>query len=231
MAAGAQLISTLGAPASAREMIDQGKLGKVVQFQTECFRNSRVGMSRHNEIAQEITPQNIDWRRWLGVDEGLAPEIVFDRAVYGQWRCYWPFGYGMFSDLLVHRVTGTLKKETREAHSKYNFDMSHFDNFLAAIRAGRPDMVNNGPELGAAAVMMVNLAVQSYREGKVFHIDREGNIAHGDRSWSDGWERMSHARSKPRHVPGWRVGDTGSVMSPCASGAIGKANRDELHTR
>jgi predicted dehydrogenase len=294
----------------AREMIDSGKLGKVVQFQTESDRNSRVGMSRHNEITREMTPQNIDWRRWLGVDEGLAPEMIFDRAVYGQWRCYWPFGYGMFSDLFVHRITGmlkatglrypgrvvggggifleyddrqvmdvgsliadfhegaqgvvastmvseelrnehvirghhgnllihkpsylngprasfdfvperpqvtlknSLKQETFEASSKHNFDMSHFDNFLNSIRAGRPDLVNNDPELGAAAVMIVNLAVRSYREGKVFHIYPEGNLSEGDSSWADNWEQMSLARSKPRHVPGWQAGDAGSVMTP-----------------
>jgi hypothetical protein len=257
-----------------------------------------------------MTPKNIDWRRWLGVEEGLAPEMVFDRAIYGQWRCYWPFGYGMFSDLFVHRVTGMLKatglrypgrvvggggifleyddrqvmdvgsliadfhegvqgvvtstmvseelkiehvirghhgnllihkpsyasgprasfdfvperpqvtlnsdlkQQTHAAQSKYNFDMSHFDNFLEAIRAGRPEKVNNDPVLGAAAVMIVNLAVRSYREGKVFHIDPEGHITDGDSSWAEQWEQMSLARSKPRHVPGWRAGDMGSVMTP-----------------
>jgi predicted dehydrogenase len=31
--------------------------------------------------------------------------MPFDRAVYGQWRCYWPFGGGMFTDLFVHQTT------------------------------------------------------------------------------------------------------------------------------
>ena len=44
-----------------------------------------------------------------GEKEGLAPDLPFDRATYGQWRCYWPFGYGMFSDLFVHRVTTMLQ--------------------------------------------------------------------------------------------------------------------------
>jgi hypothetical protein len=107
-----------------------------------------------------------------------------------------------------------LKKETLEAKSKYNFDMSHFDNFLAAIRAGKPNLVNNDPELGAAAVMIVNLAVRSYREGKVFHVDPQGKIRDGDSSWAENWEKMSQAHSRPRHVPGWRGGEAGSVMTP-----------------
>jgi predicted dehydrogenase len=292
----------------AREMIDAGKLGKVVQFQTEYFRNSRYGMSRHNEITAEMTPETIDWRRWLGVDEGLAPMMTFDREVYGQWRCYWPFSAGMLGDLFLHRVTAMLKatglrnpgrvvggggifmeyddrdvpdvativadfhegvqglvsstmvsedrrietvirghfgsivfdkitngpqagfeffperpqvtlergakKERVEAATTHNYDMAHLDNFLSAIRAGQPGAVNNDPELGAAAVMVVNLAVESYRQGKVFQIDRQGRVAGGDGSWAAGWERMSKARAKPHHVAGWTAGDTGSLFYP-----------------
>ncbi|HEX3656666.1 MAG TPA: Gfo/Idh/MocA family oxidoreductase [Pirellulales bacterium] len=294
----------------AREMIDAGRLGKVVQFQTEWFRNSRYGMSRHNEITAEMTPDTIDWKRWLGVDEGLAPMMPFDRATYGQWRCYWPFSCGMLGDLFVHRVTGMLKatglrypgrvvggggifmeyddrqvpdvatviadfhegvqgvvcstmvseerrnetlirghsglivfdnfpsgpkaafefiperaqvtgdrnakKERVEATTPYNFDMTHQANFLDAIRAGKPSAVNNDPELGAAAVMMVTLAVECYRQGKVFQIDKGGNVSGGDTSWAKGWEKMSKAHATPHHVPGWTAGDTGSKFFPPA---------------
>jgi predicted dehydrogenase len=292
----------------AREMIDSGKLGKVVQFQTEYFRNSQYGMSRHNELTPEMTPDRVDWKRWLGVDEGLAPLIPFDRAVFGQWRCYWPFSCGMLGDLFLHRVTamlkatglrypgrvvggggifleyddrdvpdvatliadfhegvqgvvsstmvsearrietvirghngsivfdkitngpqaafeffperpqvtldGQAKQERVEAATTHNFDVAHFANFLDAIQAGKPSAVNNDPELGAAAVMIANLAVQSYREGKVFQIDRQGRVVNGDGSWAAQWERMSKAHAKPNHVPGWKAGDAGSVLYP-----------------
>ena len=58
-----------------------------------------------------MNPKTIDWRRFLGYDfhvqDGvpLGPRIPFDRAVFGQWRCYWPFGGGMFTDLFVHQTT------------------------------------------------------------------------------------------------------------------------------
>ena len=35
--------------------------------------------------------------------------MPFDRAVYKQWRRFWPFGSGMFTDLFVHRTTSMLK--------------------------------------------------------------------------------------------------------------------------
>ncbi len=292
----------------AREMINAGKLGKVLQFQTECYRNGTFGMSRHNLITQEMTPQTVDFRRFLGVEEGLAPEMPFDRATFGQWRCYWPFGYGMYSDLFVHRVTGMLKatglrmpgrvvggggifleyddrqvadvasiiadfhegvqgvvsstmvseerkldhlirghhglllfekpcyldgphakfefiperpqvtldsklqRESFESSTKLDFVSAHCGNWLDCIAAGAPAAVNNDPELAAAAVMVVNLAVRSYREGKVFHVDREGNVSDGNSSWADNWEKMSKAKAQPRHVPGWTAGDAGSVM-------------------
>jgi predicted dehydrogenase len=294
----------------ARDLINSGQLGKVVQFQTEYFRNSRVGMSRHNEITAEMTPQTIDWLQWLGVNEGLAPEMPFDRATYAQWRCYWPFSLGMLGDLFVHRLTcmlkatglryparvvagggifmeydgrdvpdvatliadfhegvqgvvsstmvscgvkldhairghhgslvfagsaygagpkgafefiperpqvtgdSSLKRETHRADAGHDFDTAHILNFLDAVRAGRPELVNNDPELGAAAVAIVEMAVRSYREGRVLQMDRNGLVADGDESWARSWEQMSDAHARPRHVPGWNAGDAGSLLTP-----------------
>ena len=31
--------------------------------------------------------------------------MPFDRAKFAQWRCYWPFGGGMYTDLFVHQLT------------------------------------------------------------------------------------------------------------------------------
>jgi len=93
----------------ARSLIDAGKLGKVLGYQTEYFRNSAVGQWRYYKLEKEMSPRTIDWDRWLGVSAGLAPRMDFDRAVYAQWRCYWPFGSGMFTDLFVHRTTAMLK--------------------------------------------------------------------------------------------------------------------------
>ena len=35
--------------------------------------------------------------------------MPFDRAIYAQWRRFWPFGSGMYTDLFVHRTTSMLK--------------------------------------------------------------------------------------------------------------------------
>jgi hypothetical protein len=61
-----------------------------------------------------MSPTTVDWNMWLGHafkgvdDQPLGPtpaQMPFDRAVWAQWRCYWPFGGGMFTDLFVHQTT------------------------------------------------------------------------------------------------------------------------------
>lgn len=93
----------------ARELLNAGKLGKVLMFQTEYFRNSSMGQWRYYELTKEMTPETVDWKRWLGVEEGLAEDRPFDREIYKQWRRFWPYGSGMFTDLFVHRMTALLK--------------------------------------------------------------------------------------------------------------------------
>lgn len=286
----------------ARELIDRGGIGKVVQVQTAYNRNSNIGQWRYYKLTKDMTPKTVNWRRWLGVDYGLAPDMPFDRAVYAQWRCYWPFGSGMYTDLFVHCVTAMLKAtglryparvvggggifleydgrdvpdmatvvaDYREGcqllvsstmcataaaippairghfgsllfngDSSFDFvperpqvtldsklkpqrievakvpdqDYAHFKNFLDAIRADQPAMVNNPPDLGAAAVVAVNLGVKSYREGKAFFF-QDGRVSEADASWAGQWEEMSKRRAKPRHVPGWKAGDAGSLLQP-----------------
>jgi predicted dehydrogenase len=95
----------------ANEMIREGRIGHVAQAQTSYYRNSLEGQWRYYKLSRDMNPKTIDWDMFLGHDfhvfEGLplGPTIPFDRAVYGQWRCYWPFGGGMFTDLFVHQTT------------------------------------------------------------------------------------------------------------------------------
>jgi predicted dehydrogenase len=98
----------------AHRYITAGNIGKVLQGQTSYYRNSSVGQWRYYPLKKEMTPKTIDWDLWLGHNfmtvgnEPVGPtpkEMPFDRAVWAQWRCYWPFGGGMFTDLFVHQTT------------------------------------------------------------------------------------------------------------------------------
>jgi predicted dehydrogenase len=100
---------------AAYEYIREGNIGHVFQGQTSYYRNYIGGQWRYYPLKKDMTPDTIDWDMWLGhkfqtvSGEGaLGPtpkEMPFDRAVWAQWRCYWPFGGGMFTDLFVHQTT------------------------------------------------------------------------------------------------------------------------------
>jgi len=103
--------------AAAYEYIKTGNIGHVLQGQTSYFRNYIGGQWRYYPLKADMSPKTIDWDMWLGhkftsVDGSpLGPtpkEQPFDRAVWAQWRCYWPFGGGMFTDLFVHQTTHML---------------------------------------------------------------------------------------------------------------------------
>ncbi len=96
---------------TAYDYIKKGKIGHVAQAQTSYYRNSAVGQWRYYKLTKDMNPKTIDWDLFLGyafeVVKGvpIGPKMDFDRALYGQWRCYWPFGGGMFTDLFVHQTT------------------------------------------------------------------------------------------------------------------------------
>jgi predicted dehydrogenase len=100
----------------AHKHVCAGKLGHVMQGQTSYFRNSKVGQWRYYPLQRNMNPSTIDWDLWLGHKFecagrkiGPTPKVQpFDRAVWAQWRCYWPFGGGMFTDLFVHQTTHLL---------------------------------------------------------------------------------------------------------------------------
>jgi hypothetical protein len=84
----------------------------VAQGQTSYYRNSEVGQWRYYRLWPEMNTKTVDWDAFLGHGVSitgdsppLGPKIPFDRAVFAQWRCYWPFGGGMFTDLFVHQTT------------------------------------------------------------------------------------------------------------------------------
>ena len=308
---------------AVNDEIRSGKLGKILMYQTEFFRNSSMGQWRYYRLTKDMTPKTIDWDRFLGTEEGLAPKMPFDRAKFRQWRCYWEFGSGMFTDLFVHRTTSMLKatglrfpgrvvgaggtyieydgrgvpdvatvvadfnegvqglvtatmacqntplQQTIRGHhgsiimgtgqgdeklgigedfSGYNFiaerpqvthdskirnrvekvgrvdnsSFTHFMNFVEAIVANKPKLVNCSPELGAAAMVIVKLGARSYREGRVFHFDRQTmSFGDGDSSWAEKWHQRSLAGGNPEHVPGWKAGDKGSVLRPEKHQALG----------
>jgi predicted dehydrogenase len=97
----------------AFDLLRTGRIGHVAHAQTGFFRNDARGQWRYYRLTPNMTPRTIDWDLFLGhgfelngQPVGPTPrEVPFDRAAFAQWRCYWPFSGGPFTDLLVQNLT------------------------------------------------------------------------------------------------------------------------------
>ena len=82
--------------AHARDAIKAGAIGKVLKVRMSWNRNSdRV---RKNPLG--VDPKAVDWATFCGP----AREQPFDEYRFRNWRWYWDFGGGIFTDLMVHWV-------------------------------------------------------------------------------------------------------------------------------
>ncbi len=79
-----------------REMLKEGKIGKVVRVNLSWNRN----VDRLRKTPLNIDPKKVDWKAFLG----NAPEQPFDEYRFRNWRWFWDFGGGIFTDLMVHFI-------------------------------------------------------------------------------------------------------------------------------
>jgi predicted dehydrogenase len=82
--------------AAARELIQAGKIGKVLKVRMSWNRNS----NRVQRFPLGVDPKSVDWPTFLG----NAKKQEFDEYRFRNWRWFWDFGGGIFTDLMVHWV-------------------------------------------------------------------------------------------------------------------------------
>lgn len=80
----------------ANEIIKSGQLGDIVKVHLTWNRNS----PRATRPNDSIDPKSVDWKRFLGT----AKKQPFDEYRMRQWRWFWDFGGGIFTDLMVHWI-------------------------------------------------------------------------------------------------------------------------------
>jgi predicted dehydrogenase len=80
----------------AAEIIRSGGIGKVMKVHLSWNRNT----PRWQKSKQGVDPKQVDWKRFCG----NAPEQPFDDYKMRQWRWFWDFGGGIFTDLMVHWI-------------------------------------------------------------------------------------------------------------------------------
>jgi predicted dehydrogenase len=80
----------------ARELIRAGRCGSIHKVHLTWNRNTdRVRKGKLN-----IDPKTVDWKSFLG----NAPKQPFDEYRFRNWRWFWDFGGGIFTDLMVHFI-------------------------------------------------------------------------------------------------------------------------------
>lgn len=84
----------------ARDLIREGKIGKLIWSQTSYTRNVRDGDWNYYEIDRNAGPHNLDWNAFLGP----APKRPFDPERFFRWRKYWDYSGGIATDLFVHSL-------------------------------------------------------------------------------------------------------------------------------
>jgi predicted dehydrogenase len=82
--------------ATARELVQAGRIGKVVKVHMTWNRNT----DRVRRFKGTVDPKTVDWKAFLG----SAKEQPFDDYRMRNWRWFWDFGGGIFTDLMVHWV-------------------------------------------------------------------------------------------------------------------------------
>ncbi len=84
----------------ARELIQQGKIGKVTMIRAAYNRNTASGAWIY-PIPPDASPATVNWEMFLGG----APKRGFDLARFFRWRCYSDYSGGIATDLFVHLCT------------------------------------------------------------------------------------------------------------------------------
>jgi predicted dehydrogenase len=81
----------------AYQLVKDGRIGKIHKVHLTWNRNA----DRMRRPEGAIDPSLVDWKAFLG----NAPDQPFDSyKLIGNWRWFWDFGGGLFTDLMVHWI-------------------------------------------------------------------------------------------------------------------------------
>lgn len=80
----------------ARDLIQAGHIGRVVRVHLSWNRNQ----DRFKRNIPPLDFKSVEWDKFLG----SAPEQPFDEYRMLNWRWFWDFGGGIFTDLMVHWI-------------------------------------------------------------------------------------------------------------------------------
>jgi len=81
----------------AREIVREGKLGKIGLVETQCFYHMRAT----GNPPDELQPDYLDWEMWTGP----APLRHYNKLAHPRgWRAFMEYGNGIVGDMCVHML-------------------------------------------------------------------------------------------------------------------------------
>jgi len=128
----------------AKEIVRSGKLGKIHKVHMTWNRNTNRGGA-----IPQVDSKTVDWQRFLG----HVPDQPFDAYAFRNWRWFWNFGGGTFTDLMVHWID--------VAH--WILDLDHPEQAVAIGDTMRPEWRWQTPDT-AQCLLRYRQGVQAYFE-------------------------------------------------------------------
>jgi predicted dehydrogenase len=93
----------------ARKLVEDDFIGPISLVRTGRAMNRPEGTpiwrwygwyTEYERPAQSEVVKDLDWARWLGP----LDKEPFNMEHFWHWRCYWPYGTGIYGDLLSHEL-------------------------------------------------------------------------------------------------------------------------------
>lgn len=80
----------------AKKLVESKTIGDILKVRCTWNRNT----DRVRRFKLGVDPKSLDWNAFLG----NAPKQPFDEYRFRNWRWFWDFGGGIFTDLMVHWI-------------------------------------------------------------------------------------------------------------------------------
>ena len=156
-------------------------IGKLIWSQTSRHRNQRA-VPWSYRIDRDISPQNLDWERFLGD----TPKVPFDPERFFRWRRYWEYSGGMATDLYFHHITPLIYVTGGEFPVRVVATGGHW--FYSEQQMEVPDTFVMAADFDGGHTIMVGGSLANGQEMKIIVRGHEGNIVfHGPDQRRPAW--------------------------------------------
>ena len=149
----------------AKKILQSGELGPIRKIHLSWNRNQ----SRWDRTKYGINLNEVRWKQFLG----NAPDQPFDEYRMRNWRWFWDFGGGIFTDLMVHWIDTAYWMLDMD---NPNVAMSIGDHFAARDLWETPDTVQTLLQYAGLQCYFEGTFVNHQHRSALVFMGTEGNL-------------------------------------------------------